>query len=164
MKAYVRAILAGHTMPKKSRQSPRGRVECKCEECGTWFTVRASAFREGRGKYCNPLCYRKNSQILHKSGPDSPTWKGGYSAAQHHRNFRAKYPEKAACHDEFRRAIRLRQIVRPSQCSACGIGCKPHGHHEDYSKPLNVVWLCGTCHNKLHNERRKQMLSLEVRP
>ena len=27
-----------------------------------------------------------------------------------------------------------------------------HAHHEDYSKPYDVVWLCPPCHRNLHNE------------
>lgn len=45
--------------------------------------------------------------------------------------------------------------MRPSNCSKCG---KPHpkvhGHHSDYSKPLDVIWLCPSCHMKLHRELR----------
>lgn len=25
-------------------------------------------------------------------------------------------------------------------------------HHEDYTKPLEVIWLCRDCHLELHNE------------
>ena len=25
-----------------------------------------------------------------------------------------------------------------------------HGHHEDYSQPLEVVWLCAPCHGLRH--------------
>jgi hypothetical protein len=25
-------------------------------------------------------------------------------------------------------------------------------HHEDYDKPLEVIWVCRPCHLKLHNE------------
>jgi hypothetical protein len=43
--------------------------------------------------------------------------------------------------------------VRPDRCSKCKVKCKPHGHHPDYSKPLEVVWLCPGCHNLENRER-----------
>jgi hypothetical protein len=45
-------------------------------------------------------------------------------------------------------------LVRPSQCQACGkSGLKLHGHHNDYSKPLDVEWLCAKCHGAAHRRR-----------
>lgn len=34
-------------------------------------------------------------------------------------------------------------------CSFCGDE-NVHGHHKDYSKPLEVIWLCPKCHHRLH--------------
>ena len=39
---------------------------------------------------------------------------------------------------------------RPNICSNCGTKTKIVGHHFDYNKPINVVWLCQSCHVKLH--------------
>jgi len=38
-------------------------------------------------------------------------------------------------------------------CELCKINRAEHRHHEDYSKPLDVVLLCRTCHNKIHYEK-----------
>lgn len=38
-------------------------------------------------------------------------------------------------------AIRRGDLVRPSSCERCGVDCKP-----DYSKRLEVEWLCKPCH------------------
>ena len=54
-------------------------------------------------------------------------------------------------------AIRDGKLRRPNTCSTCGVICKPEAHHEDYSSPLDVRWLCRSCHCKLH---RSQSLSV----
>jgi hypothetical protein len=46
------------------------------------------------------------------------------------------------------RAIRRGELVRPETCSRCGgRGKGPiEAHHEDHQKPLDVEWLCSSCH------------------
>ena len=51
-------------------------------------------------------------------------------------------------------AIRDKRIVRPNNCSKCLKECVPHGHHPDYTKPLEVIWLCSLCHGKEHSRLR----------
>jgi len=65
---------------------------------------------------------------------------------------RIKFPEKNAARKMVSGAITLGLLIRPSTCSKCLIECKPEGHHPDYSKPLEVVWLCRQCHNKEHGK------------
>jgi hypothetical protein len=45
-------------------------------------------------------------------------------------------------------AIRSGKLVR-EPCEKCG-ALKSHAHHHDYSKPLEVQWLCSPCHGKEH--------------
>lgn len=47
-----------------------------------------------------------------------------------------------------RRAVRLGTLSRLS-CERCGHP-RTHGHHSDYSKPLEVTWLCATHHRRVH--------------
>ena len=49
--------------------------------------------------------------------------------------------------DTLRQAVNKRQLSRPHTCSSCGKLCKAEGHHEDYSRPLEVIWLCRKCHS-----------------
>ena len=49
-------------------------------------------------------------------------------------------------------AIKLGLIVKPENCSECGVKTKLEGHHEDYKKPLDVVWLCKLCHQQRHRK------------
>ena len=47
-------------------------------------------------------------------------------------------------------AIRDKRLKKPDKCSECGRKCRIHGHHEDYYKPLDVIWVCQICHKKRH--------------
>lgn len=42
-------------------------------------------------------------------------------------------------------------ILIPKPCKICGKE-KVDAHHDDYSKPLEVKWLCRGCHRKHHNQ------------
>jgi hypothetical protein len=50
-------------------------------------------------------------------------------------------------------ALEKGEIVKPEMCEKCG-RWQPreeiHGHHADYSKPLEVEWLCRDCHIEEH--------------
>lgn len=54
--------------------------------------------------------------------------------------------------------IRKGTIVKPDCCSECG-GTQPRieAHHEDYSKPLEVIWLCSPCHSEADKELAKRL-------
>src|SRR5688500_17232873 len=43
-------------------------------------------------------------------------------------------------------AIRRGEMVRPDMCQQCGQAGKIEASHSDYSKPLQVDWLCQPCH------------------
>jgi hypothetical protein len=59
--------------------------------------------------------------------------------------------EKSSAHGAVARAIAKGKLVRPDRCDECGMESKRIiGHHEDYSKPLDVEWLCPKCHAGKH--------------
>ena len=77
-----------------------------------------------------------------------------YTEAQvkSHRKYREKYPEKYKAVMALGTAIRSGRVKR-KPCEKCGKR-KTHGHHADYSKPLEVQWLCGFHHAEVHNFHR----------
>lgn len=58
-------------------------------------------------------------------------------------------------------AVKSGSLVRPSKCERCGAEGEVHGHHEDYSKSLDVVWLCRVCHGAVHRVKSERQLSAE---
>ena len=57
-------------------------------------------------------------------------------------------------------AVKTNKIIRPTVCSKCNSTNKIYSHHEDYSKPLEVIWLCSKC----HGERHREINSLKRKP
>ena len=57
---------------------------------------------------------------------------------------------RSAAHNAVARALRSGQLI-PIPCERCGDE-NSLAHHEDYDKPLDVVWLCHPCHKKRHKE------------
>ena len=51
-------------------------------------------------------------------------------------------------------AIRDKRLVKPNNCQSCGKLAERKtdivAHHHDYSKPLDVKWLCRQCHGAEH--------------
>lgn len=51
-----------------------------------------------------------------------------------------------------KRAVDIGKLDKPDKCSNCDAGGMIHGHHADYTKPLEVIWLCPTCHKQEHRQ------------
>ena len=73
----------------------------------------------------------------------------GYEYVKQYRN---KNGYKYAAHRAVDNAVRSGSLKRPENCEQCGVSCTPHGHHDDYAKPLDVRWLCAACHRQWHIE------------
>ena len=68
------------------------------------------------------------------------------------KKWRDNHPKEILAHSEFHRAIYSGKIIKPLKCSLCGSETKLVGHHFDYNKPLEVIWLCYSCHRIIHNK------------
>lgn len=60
-------------------------------------------------------------------------------------------PEKRAAQVAVGNAVRDGRMFKPEGCEMCGTSDRRiHGHHDDYSKPLEVRWVCPPCHKEIH--------------
>lgn len=66
------------------------------------------------------------------------------------RTARTKYPIKFGARAIVGNAVRDGRITKPTSCQTCGKQKQLDGHHSDYAKPLDVMWLCRQCHNDWH--------------
>jgi hypothetical protein len=59
---------------------------------------------------------------------------------------------QSLAHSKVATAIQSGDLVRPNLCSECKTECEPVAHHDSYDRPLDVRWLCRSCHGKHHAE------------
>jgi hypothetical protein len=64
------------------------------------------------------------------------------------KKYRERNPEIYKAHCAVNNAVRDKRLIKES-CFICG-DINTVGHHVDYSKPLEVIWLCQCCHKKIH--------------
>lgn len=65
------------------------------------------------------------------------------------RTYRAENPEKVRAHEAVNYAVRSGKLS-PLPCARCGTSERVHAHHDDYSRPLDVIWLCPLHHKERH--------------
>lgn len=70
-------------------------------------------------------------------------------AARTRRNFPKKFARAAVG-----AAIRNGRLTKAEQCQRCDSTIEIQAHHADYSKPLDVIWLCRLCHDIESKEAR----------
>lgn len=71
-------------------------------------------------------------------------------SAEYTRKYRKIYPLKYAAQILLNNSIRDGKVKKPKNCSICNRKTKIYGHHNDYYKPLDVIWVCQICHKKIH--------------
>ena len=66
--------------------------------------------------------------------------------------FKSRPKLHVKANDALSNAIRCRRVIRAEACWHCGSTERIEGHHVDYSRPLDVIWLCRSCHCKAHRQ------------
>lgn len=134
------------------------KAEKQCFKCKKW-KKRSAFYRHrkmrdgllGKCKQCakkDATKYR-NANLEHVQALDRDRGKLPHRQ-ENSKIYRKRYPLRVAANNLLNYAVRIKRITKPSICSKCGIYGRIYGHHEDYCKPLCVVWLCQSCHRKRH--------------
>jgi hypothetical protein len=147
LKAQIMARRKGGPIPDLSYLAENGRKKCKiCKETkGTdAFCVRRVSL-DGFETRCRE-CNKARIRAIRDKTP-------GYNK-EHGKTFKQRHPEKRAAHLAVARALRAGTLTK-QPCSVCQ-SVKSESHHEDYTKPLEVIWFCRQHHAAHHEMKRKQ--------
>ena len=85
-----------------------------------------------------------------QKGVNNGNWRGGVSNDSYKYKIvqKERYPERIRARDATCHAIKDGRINR-GVCEVCG-KAGAEAHHEDYSKPLSITWLCKNHHRQHH--------------
>lgn len=119
-----------------------------CKRCANERTKKYRAARPEQYKKTARLRARKRRADGVKF-PCELTEKFRLSRISSVQNYRKSNPLKAAAQTASANAIRDGKLIR-QPCEVCGTTSKVQGHHDDYSKPLEVRWLCPKHHSAHH--------------
>ena len=72
------------------------------------------------------------------------------------KRYRLNNPLKYKAHVSVRRALVKGDLIR-GNCVICNNELT-QAHHEDYNKPLEVIWYCAKHHSERHIEIREELL------
>ncbi len=76
--------------------------------------------------------------------------KGRSSRKTANKKYWDSHPQKAKAHNAVSNALRDGKLERPDICESCDTEIFVEAHHEDYNKPLEVIWMCIKCHKEYH--------------
>jgi len=78
----------------------------------------------------------------------SKRWLHSENGKRHYREYQRQYKERVRAHQMIKRLI-IKGIIKKEPCILCGEN-NSSAHHPDYTKPLEVVWLCQKHHSEKH--------------
>lgn len=76
--------------------------------------------------------------------------RGNRQGSDYIKQYRKKYPKKAAAHRKVNYELRKGSILK-KPCEVCG-AVKVVAHHDDYDRPLEIRWLCQAHHKQWHEK------------
>lgn len=176
----VYTILRKFDLKTKDMRGEAVFVEMVCPTCDKPFNFRKSKMGNQKKFYCSKWCSRnKNLDIKTGKyrchycnllvSPDKMSANSPRTRCLKCENIRvrglyprykdkivgrnkqkdAKNPERRFAWTELNKAINRGDIIK-KPCQECNSTVHVHGHHDDYSKPLEVIWLCPLHHRRHH--------------
>lgn len=129
---------------------------CKC--CHNKRSLEWTAKNKDRVNANNRL-RAKSPEIKEKRRQQYSSEAGKARAREAVRRYRKRRPMVDVAHRFIHVAIKKGLITRITECSLCGSSNRVEAHHDDYTKPEAIRWLCKECHESWHRSNKPIYLS-----
>lgn len=132
----------------KHKQMADGHLN-KCKECQKANSKAARTQNiERYREYDRDRANKPERVAARREYKQTPEGRAAHARAM--KAYHERYPLKKAAHIMTRNAVRDGKLIKPEAYESCGNQHKIEAHHDDYTKPLSVRWLCENCHKEWH--------------
>lgn len=125
-----------------------------CTRCGEEKPLDAFGPRrkapDGREARCRECNRDKQREYRRTAPPERLTPKRIAARRERVRRWNLENKEKKRAHKKVEVALENGSLIKPELCSRCARPGRIEAHHHDYSKPLEVEWICAKCHRHEH--------------
>ena len=112
---------------------------------------RRAYFREyAKRNKDNPDYKKRKTEIYKRHRAKNLDRRNAYNHEYYAKHGSKATKQQTVSHYLVAKAIREGVLIRADRCECCREYIKTEGHHDDYSKPLVVRWLCRPCHRFQH--------------
>lgn len=132
----------------------------RCSRCGVMKSEEGFTPKMARCKACRSEVHRERRALGLGQATDRARYRKSLRERQLHaarsQRWAARNRHKATAGLRVLRAIKRGVLVR-QPCEVCG--AKGLAHHDDYTKPLEVRWLCPLHHARHHAAEARRRVS-----
>lgn len=143
-----------------------GGRDSKCKEC-TKAAVKANRDKKiDYYKQYDAWRFQNDPRVRDRHAAYRNTASGHASIRRSQAKWDDENKEAKYAHGVVARAVRTGCLIKPSECPLCGEFTPSrmmHAHHEDYSKPLDIEWMCFKCHRAHHNPQNEDFTPIMAR-
>lgn len=124
-----------------------------CKECHKEAIRKNRLEKREYYREYDALRFRNDPKVRDRHKRYQSTEAGRQSLISAKERYSKNNPEKTKARNAVNNAVRDGKIFKPDRCNRCGHSVPSrilHAHHHDYSKHLDVEWICSPCHSKEH--------------
>ena len=129
------------------------RIIFRCDYCGEWSTQKPSAYKRKIRHFCCQACYSGYRRDILPTIEQHAYRNGGMPIQEKQKRIKAR--------SDLNHAVKQGKVKKVS-CQKCGSKYS-QAHHPNYNNPLNVQWLCQSCHWNLHSRIHENPELLEAK-
>lgn len=162
--------VCGEEKPITEFYKHAGYPDTKCKECAKAYSRRyAEEHAEHYKQYRKQryMEHREEDMLRNKAWREANRdkhnaycrkWNNEHAddRREYLREYRIAHPERMRAQGIVNTRISRGKLTKPMACEVCGKVGRVEAHHADYSKPLDVMWVCKKCHYILDKKRREK--------